>query len=139
MIERIVFPFDFSKFSEIAISYVEKLKHFGVKDVILVNVLEYIEFTSIPSSKLEVEEYRGRQHERLAPIKEDLEKIGFKVFVRVEFGTPSKIITAIAEEEKASLIIIASTGAGYTPTLIGSTLENVIRLSRIPVLVIPSI
>jgi len=139
MVEKIVFPFDFSKFSELVTPYLKKLKQFGAKEVILVNVLEYDEFTSRSSSKLEIEEYRKRNIERLSYIKEELESEGFKVYVKVEFGIPSKIITTIAEQEKANLIIIASTGAGYTPTLIGSTVQNVIRLSKIPVLVIPSL
>ncbi|BAL80998.1 universal stress protein [Caldisericum exile] len=139
MIGKVVFPFDFSKFSEQVIPYISKLKNFGLKEVVVVNVLEYEEFTSRSSSKLEIEEYRKRNFERLKYVKENLEKEGFKVTLRVEFGIPSKVIVTTSEEEKANLIIIASTGAGFTPTLIGSTVQNVIRLSKIPVLVIPSV
>lgn len=138
MIEKVIFPFDFSKFSEMAIPYVEKLKEFGAKEVILINVLEYEGLTTRPLSKIELEEYKKGSYDRLSSIKETLEKSGLKVYIRVEFGIPSKVITAIAEEEKANLIIVSSTGAGYTPSLIGSTVQNIIRLSKIPVLVIPS-
>uniref|UniRef100_A0A7C4Y7C4 Universal stress protein n=1 Tax=Caldisericum exile TaxID=693075 RepID=A0A7C4Y7C4_9BACT len=139
MFERILFPFDFSKFSEQAVSYILRLKDFGSKEIIVLNVLEYEEFSARTTSKMEVEEYRRRNFERMKYIKEELEKAGLKVTLRVEFGIPSKVIVGVAEEEKASIIVIASTGAGFTPTLIGSTVQNVIRLSRIPVLVIPSI
>ncbi|MGB9769644.1 MULTISPECIES: universal stress protein [Caldisericum] len=139
MIQKILFPFDFSKFSEQVIPYIAKLKEFGAKEVIVVNVLEYEEFTWRSSSKLEIEEYRKRNFERMKYVKEELEEKGFNVTLRVEFGIPSKVITSLAEEEKAQLIAIASTGAGFTPTLIGSTVQNVIRLSKIPVLVIPSV
>lgn len=139
MVEKVVFPFDFSKFSEQVVSYIVKLKNFGLKEVVVVNVLEYEEFTSRSSSKLEIEEYRKRNFERMKYIKEELEENGLKVTLRVEFGIPSKVIVSISEEEKAQLIVIASTGAGFTPTLIGSTVQNVIRLSKIPVLVIPSL
>lgn len=139
MFEKILFPFDFSKFSEQAVSYILRLKDFGSKEIIVLNVLEYEEFSARTTSKMEVEEYRRRNFERMKYIKEELEKAGLKVTLRVEFGIPSKVIVGVAEEEKASIIVIASTGAGFTPTLIGSTVQNVIRLSRIPVLVIPSI
>lgn len=139
MFQKIIFPFDFSKFSEKVVPYIVELKAFGAKEIVIVNVLEYEEFTSRSSSKLEIEEYRKRNFERMKYIKDELEEKGFKVVVRVEFGIPSKVIVSIAEEEKAQLIIIASTGAGFTPTLIGSTVQNVIRLSKIPVLVIPSV
>lgn len=139
MFQKIIFPFDFSKFSEKVVPYIVELKAFGAKEIVIVNVLEYEEFTSRSSSKLEIEEYRERNFERMKYIKDELEEKGFKVVVRVEFGIPSKVIVSIAEEEKAQLIIIASTGAGFTPTLIGSTVQNVIRLSKIPVLVIPSV
>jgi nucleotide-binding universal stress UspA family protein len=139
MVEKVVFPFDFSKFSEQVVPYIVKLKNFGLKEVVVVNVLEYEEFTSRSSSKLEIEEYRKRNFERMKYIKEELEENGLKVTSRVEFGIPSKVIVSISEEEKAQLIVIASTGAGFTPTLIGSTVQNVIRISKIPVLVIPSL
>ena len=58
--------------------------------------------------------------------------------LRVEFGIPSKVITTIASDEGANIIVVASTGAGFSPSLIGSTVQNIIKLSKIPVLVVPS-
>ena len=138
MFEKIVFAFDFSKFSEAAMLYVTKLKEYGAKEVIVINVLEYEEFTSRSSSTLEMEDYRKRNYERLKYVKNEIEKVGLKVMLRVEFGIPSKVITTIASDEGANIIVVASTGAGFSPSLIGSTVQNIIKLSKIPVLVVPS-
>jgi len=138
MFEKIVFAFDFSKFSEGAIPYVMKLREYGAEEVIVINVLEYEEFTSRSSSTLEIEDYRKRNFDRLKYVKDEFEKVGLRVNLRVEFGIPSKIITTIAHDENANIIIVASTGAGFSPSLIGSTVQNIIKLSKIPVLVVPS-
>ena len=138
MFEKIVFAFDFSKFSEGAIPYVTKLREYGAKEVIVINVLEYEEFNSRSSSTLEMEDYRKRNFDRLKYVKDEFEKVGLRVNLRVEFGIPSKIITTIAHDENANIIIVASTGAGFSPSLIGSTVQNIIKLSKIPVLVVPS-
>ena len=138
MFEKIVFAFDFSKFSEGAIPYVMKLREYGAEEVIVINVLEYEEFTSRSSSTLEIEDYRKRNFDRLKYVKDEFEKVGLRVNLRVEFGIPSKIVTTIAHDENANIIIVASTGAGFSPSLIGSTVQNIIKLSKIPVLVVPS-
>lgn len=138
MFEKIVFAFDFSKFSEGAIPYVMKLREYGAEEVIVINVLEYEEFTSRSSSTLEIEDYRKRNFDRLKYVKDEFEKVGLRVNLRVEFGIPSKIVTTIAHDEDANIIIVASTGAGFSPSLIGSTVQNIIKLSKIPVLVVPS-
>lgn len=55
----------------------------------------------------------------------------------VEFGDPGTRITEIAEEEKASLIVISSHGhTGLTRLMLGSVAERVVRLAPCPVLVL---
>jgi nucleotide-binding universal stress UspA family protein len=54
-------------------------------------------------------------------------------------GLPSSRILEVVEQEKASMIVIGSKGlTGLKHLLIGSVAEQVVHLSRIPVLVVKS-
>ncbi len=139
MIKTIIFPYDFSRFSESVVPYIKGLKEVGVERIIIVTVLEYETlFTRSVSRELETKEYKDRSAERIAPVKKELENSGFKVDVHVEFGIASKIIVAKAIEENADLIVMGSLGLGLAQNLLGSTAQNVLRVSPIPVLIVPS-
>jgi nucleotide-binding universal stress UspA family protein len=74
-----------------------------------------------------------------------LEDCGNKVkkdYPRVEtllrFGPPSDEIVAAAADRKADLIVLGTHGRqGLTHLLLGSVAERVVRLSPVPVLVVP--
>lgn len=139
MIKTIIFPYDFSRFSESVVPYIKGLKEVGVERIIIVTVLEYETlFTRSVSRELETKEYKDRSTERIAPVKKELENSGFKVDVHVEFGIASKTIVAKAIEENADLIVMGSLGLGLAQNLLGSTAQNVLRVSPIPVLIVPS-
>jgi nucleotide-binding universal stress UspA family protein len=63
---------------------------------------------------------------------------GVKVDGRVEDGAPSGLITQVAEEVEAGLIVMTTHGAGgFAPGWLGSVADAVIRHSHRPVLALP--
>ncbi len=141
MINKIIFPYDFSKFSEMATKYVSDFSKIGAKYVVLVSVIEYEElFTKVLFKENEIRRLKETTEERLASVKETLEKNGFTVHTKIDFGIPYKVILSTAKAEKADLIVIGAQGRSATMEfLLGSTAINVLRHSTIPVMVVPNI
>jgi nucleotide-binding universal stress UspA family protein len=135
----IILSYDFSKFSEMAIPYVKEFKNFGTEKVILVTVLEYEGLSArLVSRSVELSEYKENTIKRLEPVKKELEQVGLDVGVFVEYGIASKMIVKEAIEEKAGLIIMGALGSGLASNLLGSTVQNVLKISSIPVFIVPA-
>jgi nucleotide-binding universal stress UspA family protein len=133
----IILSYDFSKFSEMAIPYVKEFKNFGTEKVILVTVLEYEGLSArLVSRSVELSEYKENTIKRLEPVKKELEQVGLDVGVFVEYGIASKMIVKEAIEEKAGLIIMGALGSGLASNLLGSTVQNVLKISSIPVFIV---
>ena len=61
------------------------------------------------------------------------------VRVRAELGEVAHVVTAIAEEEDAALIALGTRGPGALRSLLrGSVASTLFRMSRVPVLAVPS-
>ncbi len=139
MFNTIVFPYDFSRFSENAADFVVKLKEVGTKKIIIVSVVEYESFSPRPvSHELEINAYREKTRERLKPLREKFEKEGFEVRSFVEYGVASKTIVDEAVAESADLIVMGAIGSGVSHSLLGSTAQNVLKISTVPVLIVPA-
>lgn len=137
MFKVIILSYDFSKFSEMAIPYVKEFKNFGTEKVILVTVLEYEGLSArLVSRSVELSEYKENTIKRLEPVKKELEQVGLDVGVFVEYGIASKMIVKEAIEEKAGLIIMGALGSGLASNLLGSTVQNVLKISSIPVFIV---
>jgi nucleotide-binding universal stress UspA family protein len=104
----------------------------GIHEMILLSVAEHGE------TREEVERILEDYHTRLEEIAEEYRKKGIQVSVKTGVGLPSKIITTTAEDENATLIVMATRGAGLLKSLLlGSTSDAVSRHSKRPVLLIP--
>ena len=55
-----------------------------------------------------------------------------------EAGVPAEIITRVAEDEHAVLIVVGSRGLGRATHLLGSTSEAVLARATVPVLIVPA-
>jgi nucleotide-binding universal stress UspA family protein len=120
-----------------AIPYVKEFKNFGTEKVILVTVLEYEGLSArLVSRSVELSEYKENTIKRLEPVKKELEQVGLDVGVFVEYGIASKMIVKEAIEEKAGLIIMGALGSGLASNLLGSTVQNVLKISSIPVFIV---
>ena len=128
---KVLIPVDFS---EACIEMIEKIKEIeGIKGIILVSVIEKSE------SHQELENSKKEWQERLNIMEEEFVNLGYKVESFVREGVASKNIMEVAEKEEATLIALATRGAGtIEELLIGSTIDAIARQSKNPVLVFPS-
>lgn len=128
--ERIVVPVDFSRCSQMVLEELAETN--GIQEMVLLSVAEHGE------SREEVERIRQDYHRRLGEIAERFREKHIQVTVKTGMGLPSKIITSTAEEVDATLVVMATRGAGLLKSLLlGSTSDAVSRHSKRPVLLIP--
>lgn len=128
---KVLIPVDFS---EASIEMIEKIKEIkGIQGIVLVSVIEKSE------SQQELDNKKKEWEERLIIMEEEFVNLGYTVQSHVREGTASRNIMEVAEEEGATLIALATRGAGSIEgLLIGSTIDAIARQSKNPVLVFPS-
>ncbi|MGM0421137.1 MAG: universal stress protein [Bacillota bacterium] len=121
---------DYSQTAEKLINCLSELTRFGIYEVILFHVVD------VEQAKPAAEKIKARHKNKLMRIKYKIAMKGINATVRVHLGNPTQEITRLAEEEDASLILLASHGKGIIKQiLLGSTTQNVIRKSSRPVLI----
>jgi nucleotide-binding universal stress UspA family protein len=146
LISRIILPLDGSEAGEAAITRVKELKFRFEAEVILLEVvpegrhlrtiggLDYILFPEqeLETFKAEANAYLGEVYKRLQRSKGELK-------IEIRSGEVAKEILNYAKRKKASLIAISSHGhSGMTKWVFGSTAQEIIQDSPIPVLVVKS-
>ena len=146
MFRKILYPTDFSKKADRAFEYVKKLKEAGAEEVVILHVVEdYVLQLMVTAC----EERMPFTEKCIKKVEHDLKaaadkrmrelggEFGLKAEVKIAYGKPFSQIVKTAEDEKVSLIVMASHGKGEVEELlVGSVTENVIRHSKIPVLVV---
>jgi nucleotide-binding universal stress UspA family protein len=109
-----------------------KLCERGLKEVVLLHVVD--------SAKYKVNDdlrFRGVQRE-LEDFKSRIAREGCNIITHVHFGTPAYNILEVQREMDASLIILGTKQRSYLAGLtLGSTSEEVVRKSTVPLLVVP--
>ncbi|SDY59241.1 universal stress protein [Tindallia californiensis] len=129
--QKVVVPVDFSKCSQLVLDEIKEMKS-GIDEMILMSVAEHGE------TREEVERILEDYRKKLEEIAEDFRSLGITVKIKVDVGLPSKLITTTAEQENATLVVMATRGAGLLKSLLlGSTSDAVSRHSKRPVLLIP--
>ncbi len=142
MFKKILYPTDFSDYSEQALKYVVQLKKAGTEEVVVLHVIDknsirvfsklYWEEFSITDLKL-----REKAQISLKPIEEELEGHGFRVTILVAEGIPFEEILKVEQEEEITATVIGAHGASnIEEMLLGSVSEKVIKKAQKPVLVI---
>jgi nucleotide-binding universal stress UspA family protein len=130
LVEKVLITTDFSKQSTQLIQCIPELKSIGLKEVVLVHV---IDIRSPGGAAIAFKKY---DEQMLDQVKAEIEKSGLLVKPIVALGFPAGEIVQIAQQEKVDMILIASHGKGFIKQrLLGSTAADVIRLSSVPILV----
>lgn len=138
LFDRILIPLDGSEIAEAILGQVCRLLRRKDADVILFQAatvpaqagLEYGDL--IASLKQEAEKY-------ISSLTRQLVKEGVRARGIVKVGTEAGTILDVAEQEKATLIAMATHGRSGMPRFVfGSVAEKVLRASPVPVLVIRS-
>jgi nucleotide-binding universal stress UspA family protein len=141
-IKTILCPTDFSEPSLEGLGYaVEFAKLFGA-DLCLVNVVPAVPpLPTNPNFVFQIPEYERGLHadadEKLREVIQHRVPKGINVRSVIGHGDPGREIVRIAEDERADLIVIATTGlTGLEHVLFGSVAEKVVRLATCPVLTV---
>lgn len=142
MFDKILYPTDFSKASMKALKYVRRMKDCGAKEVVLLHVIDFEDLLgdvenieSTGKVDIDLQKHFREAENKLDEMKKEIEGIEIRTIVKV--GKPHVDIVETAEEEKVSAIVLGSHGRNPARVmLLGSCSENVIKLSKKPVMVI---
>ncbi len=134
MLGRVVCGIDFSEHSNLVLDFIKDYSNF-IEEALLVRVVNLARFHGIFFNGVEkfVEEERKRSKEKLNSLILD----GVRARFEIPVGNPAEEIVKIAEKENANMIAVGTRGRSKIKTiLLGSVAESVVRLSKIPVLVV---
>ena len=142
MLEKALYPTDFSDVAMKAFEFVKQLKGCGVTEVVILHVIDQrsIDALAIYTDRdfLRIEkEWEENVIEQIRPMEDELKELGYRVTIRIERGVPFTDILKVEEEEDVSVIVIGSHGkSNVKEMMLGSVSEKVVRKARKPVLVI---
>lgn len=141
-IKKILFATDFSRYSEYALTFANVIAKSLKAQIHIVHVVsETVNRNKyyLPHSEYERLKQESTDKARTL-LEETIQKIGLpheEVKISIIQGTPSEKIIQLANELAVDLIVLGTHGrAGLNHLLYGSTAENVLLHSRIPVMVI---
>lgn len=137
MFTRVLHPTDFSDCANAAFQVVKRLKAAGTREVFVLHVQD--ERVMKDRSAEQLAEFDRHDTERLEQMCRALTLHGLTARPMLQHGIPFRETLKTAEELEPSLIVLGTQGrSALQEVLAGSTFENVIRLSRHPVLAIRS-
>jgi len=137
--DHILYATDFSNTAERAFSYVESLVQHACHHVTVMHVQDCTRIAPQPEARLA--EFNAVDRARLERLQRRLLDLGAEqVDVALPYGHPAQEVLAMAEREYVSLIVMGTHGRGFINDLFaGSVSHIVVRLSPVPVLLIPPI
>lgn len=123
LFRKILYATDWSEYAERAKNYIPFLYNAGAREVGVIHVME--------------DGSREENDKKLNILKQELEKIGFKVTSHLIHGKPYKEIINLASEKDSSLILMGSHGKGFIKgILLGSVSQRVLEYSDRSVLIV---
>lgn len=138
MFGRILFPTDFSAYSNAVFDCLPELQPAGARDVILLYVIRESD-VPLPETinRESLERVRWSAEELLNIAKMALEGKGMRAWTRIEYGSPAARIAEVAQEENVNIIVLGAQGSSLlAEVLLGSVAVEVLRRSRVPVLLL---
>ena len=135
MFTHVLHPTDFSECAEAAFQVVKRLKPAGTKQVTVLHVQDERNMRQRPAEQ--IAEFDRHDTERLEKLCNALRMFGLQAQPLLRHGISFRETLRVADEIGAGLIVLGSHGkSAVQEMLAGSTLENVVRLSRQAVLVV---
>lgn len=131
MFKKVLIAVDFSGPALELLNAVSDLQRMGLEEMIVVHVVR------METAGRGIGAHRRRFLSEIEEKKKELEAGGLKVKVIQPVGSPVEEIKSLAEEENVNLILIGSIGEGSVvrELFLGSTVANVIRVTKKPVLI----
>lgn len=143
MFSKILFPTDFTEMSRQAMDYILQLKQNGLKEVVVLHVidrrtLDKIEPFILSDRFQEIKSKIFRETlEALQATERELRAGGINVKVVTRSGQPAQEILKLEEEENVSGVVMGShDSSGLQKLFVGSVAEAVVHQSKRPVLVV---
>jgi nucleotide-binding universal stress UspA family protein len=141
-LRRILVPTDFSKFSDVALTYAAALaQRFGA-ELYLVHVVQDLalfvpDAVGVAPISPPIEQFTAAAREALGRVSRDERLKGLTVHTEVIEGTPFYEIIRFARETEIDLIVVGSHGhTGLAHVLLGSVTDKVVRKAPCPVLTV---
>ncbi|MDZ7837095.1 MAG: universal stress protein [Actinomycetota bacterium] len=130
LFEKVMVSIDFSKESKLLLGCIDEFKNYGMKEMILVHVVD-------------IRSAGGNASSLVKPNKEKLDKIGSQFIEAgiksksiVRIGFPGEEINDVASQEHASMVLVGSHGGGFIKNLfLGSTAFDLLRITDTPLLI----
>lgn len=131
MFKKVLVAVDFSGPALELLNAVDDLKRMGLEELIVIHVIR------METAGRGIGANRRRFLSKIEQKKKELEEGGLTVRVIQPVGSPVEEIKGVAEEENVNLILIGSLGEGslVRELFLGSTVADVIRVTKKPVLV----
>jgi len=137
MLRSILHPTDFSAYADKALDVMVGLVSNQTEEVVILHVQDERVMKHRPPEQ--IAEFDRIDQERLSDRIQKLRGIDLKIQTSIRRGIPYQETLKLADELKTGMIILGSQGRSAIQELLtGSTLENVARLSRLPVLIVRS-
>lgn len=139
--KRILIPVDFSKYSEEALKVAAQIARKHNSKIILLHILEFpnqgSDAIGTGASIPEIMLYKDKAISNLENLMESEYLKGIEVSNAIEFKKIHEGILDSCKKNNIDLIVMGSHGtSGFDELLVGSNAEKVVRLSKIPVLVV---
>jgi nucleotide-binding universal stress UspA family protein len=142
-LQRILLPTDFSKHSNVAMTYAAALAEKFAAELYLLHVVQDLALfipdavAVAPPVAPPVEEFLAAAREALERVSKGSQLAGLPVHREVREGTPFYEIIRFAKEMNIDLIVMGTHGhTGLTHVLLGSVTEKVVRKAPCPVLTV---
>jgi len=143
--KKILLPIDGSTNSEKVIKYAVAIAKQEGSEIFILNVVDSKRLTSVPEETIENDEVDFDEHSSLITqkvadiIRESDLETEFNIVTMTVEGHPVEAIQKVAEKENVDLIIMTSSGKHIIDRfLLGSVTEKTIRISKVPVLMVPT-
>jgi nucleotide-binding universal stress UspA family protein len=132
---RVLHPTDFSTCADAAFQIVKRLRSAGTQEVSVLHVQD--ERVMGHRSPEQLAEFDEHDTERLETLCRSLRLYGLHATPLLRHGIPFRETLKAADDNDAHLIVLGSQGSSAIRELLaGSTVENIVRFSRRPVLVV---
>jgi universal stress protein A len=142
-LRRILVPTDFSRYSDVALTYATALAEKFNAELYLLHVVQDLAVfvpdavAVTPPIALPVEQFATAAREALQRVVSEHHLERFKVHPEVREGAPFYEIIRFAKEAQIDLIVMGTHGhTGLVHVLLGSVTEKVVRKAPCPVLTV---
>lgn len=136
MFARALFPTDFSAYADAVLACLPGLRGIGLQEVVLLSVIRPSDVPLPETINRESLAYwQWYLGEKMNIARMALEGKGLRAYPRIEYGSLVKTILSVPEQERVEWLILGAQGAtAAQEILLGSTAYEVLRHSRLPVL-----